>query len=145
MAAPWICSLKLYHSESPTVVLFSPFFHSWLFYEWGNWQSAGVRSSRSTCRYLGSTVDRVWQYQGTFTSHGEGKKASWLLTSNLRSIWMSYLLFQGARQVQSLHQWSVRISRRWRGRTLNKEVISVSSIAGKWKGINSGFNSRWNP
>lgn len=53
-----------------------------------------------------------------------------------RSIWISYLLFQGARQVQSLHQWSVRISRGWKGRTLNKEVISVSSIAGKWKGIN---------
>lgn len=49
---------------------------------------------------------------------------------------MSYLLFQGARQVQSLHQWSVRISRGWRGRTLNKEVISVSCIAGKWKRIN---------
>lgn len=56
--------------------------------------------------------------------------------SQERSIWMSYLLFQGARQVQSLHQWSVRISRGWRDRTLNKEVISVSSIAGKWKGIN---------
>lgn len=49
---------------------------------------------------------------------------------------MSYLLFQGARRVQSLHQWSVRISRGWRGKTLNKEASSVSSIAGKWKRIN---------
>ena len=27
----------------------------------------------------GRVLDRVWQYQDTFTSHSEGKKASWLL------------------------------------------------------------------
>lgn len=64
-----------------------------------------------------------------------------------RSIWMSYLLFQGTRQVQSLHQWSVRISKGWSGKTLNNEASSVSSIAGKWKRINlvlPGPPETWN-